>query len=129
MENLSNNLVTASVANVGELYNLSLLEEMEDNEYLVEVLDIFLKEAPVELKEMTGALQSRKIDVIGLKAHKLKNSVCIIQASQLTECLTRIEMLGKEGIIKDELISLVENAVQQYNSIEQALKKHIKELK
>jgi len=35
-----------------ELFDLSMLEEMDDLEYLAEILEIFLKNTPVELKQM-----------------------------------------------------------------------------
>ncbi|MEO7524720.1 MAG: Hpt domain-containing protein [Ferruginibacter sp.] len=124
MENPNNNATIAE-----ELYNLSMLEEMDDEEYLVEVLTIFLKEAQLELKEMREALHSRKPDLLSQKAHRMKSSAGVIQAEKLMEYLHSIEMLGRGGTINDELTSLVENTRQHYNLIELALKKHLKDLK
>jgi len=47
------------------LYDLSMLEEMDDNEYVVEMLTIYLEETPRELKEMREALTSGKTEIIG----------------------------------------------------------------
>ena len=128
MENHQNAADYVSVSNIQNLYDLSMLEEMEDNEYMVEVLNIFLKEAPAELTAMKEALRTRKTEIISQNAHKMKGSAGVIQAYSLIEYLHRIEMLGKAGVIDDEIISLVENAGKHYSRIEQALKQHIKEL-
>ncbi|MEO7522601.1 MAG: Hpt domain-containing protein, partial [Ferruginibacter sp.] len=128
MKNLqmfSNQFASSATEN---LYNLSLLEEMDDAEYLAEVLTLFLKEASTELKGMKDALHQRKADILCSKAHKMKSSTGVIQANELTEYLDRIEKIAKAGTINDELRSLVEKAGQLYNLLEQALKKHMKEL-
>src|SRR6185436_12381592 len=104
-------------------------EEMDDNEYVVELLTILLLETPNDLKEMKEALRLGKTDVVCQKAHKLKSSAGIIQADKFNVVLTDIENLGKKGTINHELRCLVENAVHQYHSIEKALKTHVKELK
>ena len=119
---------TVSLSTVEELYNLSMLEEMDDKEYLVEVLTIFLKESQREFKELREALLNRKPGILCQKAHSMKGSVGVIQADQLSGYLHRIEMLGKSGTINDELIGLVASAGQQYGLIECAIRKHLKEL-
>ena len=81
-----------------ELYDLSMLEEMEDNEYMTEVLNIFLKETPEELKEMNQALNKGNNDIIATKAHKIKGSAGVIQANKLIELLMKIETIAKKGI-------------------------------
>lgn len=112
-----------------DLYDLSMLEEMGDNEYLVQVLNIFLRDTPVELKEMKVALNTYNIEIIAQKAHKIKGSAGVIQALELCCLLAGIEKIAKAGIINDTLKGLVENTQQLYNITEQALKKHIQELK
>lgn len=110
------------------LYDLSMLEEMDDNEYLSEVLHIFLKETPLELKEMKQALNSGNNEVVAKKAHKLKSSAGVIQANKLIELLDGIEINAKKGVLGEELISLVENARKLYTNIEFALHNHLKNL-
>lgn len=128
MENLEIYTQTISHSGANNLYDLSTLEEMDDTEYLLEMLTILLSENASDFKEMKQALQQGRTEILCKKAHKLKGSAGVIQAEKLAVILTDIETLGKKGIINDELISLVENAMCLYKDIEQALKKHLKEL-
>ena len=127
-ENLENNATTVTAVTPDELYDLSMLEEMEDNEYMAEVLTIFLKETPEELKEMNQALNGGDNAVIATKAHKIKGSAGVIQANKLIELLVKIENIAKKGLPGSELKSLVENAKQLYINIELSLQKHLKAL-
>lgn len=126
-ENLENT-TTVTAVTPDELYDLSMLEEMEDNEYMAEVLTIFLKETPEELKEMNQALNGGDNAVIATKAHKIKGSAGVIQANKLIELLVKIENIAKKGLPGSELKSLVENAKQLYINIELSLQKHLKAL-
>jgi HPt (histidine-containing phosphotransfer) domain-containing protein len=119
---------TVTAVTPDELYDLSMLEEMEDNEYMAEVLTIFLKETPEELKEMNQALNGGDNAVIATKAHKIKGSAGVIQANKLIELLVKIENIAKKGLPGSELKSLVENAKQLYINIELSLQKHLKAL-
>jgi HPt (histidine-containing phosphotransfer) domain-containing protein len=110
-----------------KLYDLSMLEEMDDHEYLLEMITILFSDTPKDLKEMKDALLARKLDIVCEKAHKLKGSAGVIQADKLIALLKHIEILGKKGIIDSELSALVEKAMQLYDCIEKALKIYIKE--
>ena len=107
------------------LYDLSMLEEMDDNEYMVEMLTIYLTETPGELKEIRDALTACKKEVISKKAHKLKNSAGVLQANNLIHLLTEIEAIAKSGKINDELIALVADVHREHKNIEYGLKKHL----
>jgi HPt (histidine-containing phosphotransfer) domain-containing protein len=123
MENLQ--IYTAAAE---DLYDLSMLEEMDDIEYLQEMLTTVLQEVPKDLKEMQQALQTGNIDMVCKQAHKIKSSSGVIQAEKLTAILEEIETAGKKGAAVSELNQLIENAVQQYSRIEKALKKYTNEL-
>lgn len=127
-ENSDNSTNTFTPTGIEELYDLSMLEEMEDNEYMAEVLNIFLKETPEELKEMNQALNKGNNDIIATKAHKIKGSAGVIQANNLIELLIKIETIAKKGIQSGELKSLVDKTRLLYNNIELSLQKHLKAL-
>jgi HPt (histidine-containing phosphotransfer) domain-containing protein len=121
MENLEKHTMLYSPA----LYDLSMLEEMDDAEYVLEVLGLLLQETPKDIKELQDALRAGNAETVYKKAHKLKSSSGVIQAENLTNLLTDIETLGKKGMINDELKSLVEHAAREYGDIEQSLKKYV----
>ena len=111
-----------------DLYDLSMLEEMDDNDYLAEIVSIFLNETPKEISEMRKAYVCNKPDVIYKQAHKLKSSTGLIQANRLSGILVQIEVIGKSGKINDTLLTLIENAQQEYKKLENSLQKRLKDL-
>jgi len=129
MMHTQNHIQTFNMTITEDLYDLSMLEEMDDNEYVLEILSILLLETPKGLKEMKEALFAGKADIVSQKAHNLKSSASIIQAGELTGLLTSIETIGKKGTVNNELIFLVETATHEYSRIEKSLKRHIEELK
>ena len=122
----TNEIVTAS--NGDNLYDLSMLEEMEDNEYMVEMLTIYLTETPVELKEIREALTTGKTEIISKKAHKLKNSAGVLQANNLIQMLTEIEAIAKSGKVNEELVTLIAEIHREHKNIENSLKKHLESM-
>jgi HPt (histidine-containing phosphotransfer) domain-containing protein len=129
MENTETFTQTILLSAATDLYDLSMLEEMDDNEYLREILTIFLSEASSDFKEMKVALQQGNLETLCKKAHKLKGGTGVIQAEKLGAMLTEIENIGKKGLVNDGLIGLVEKATQEYKSIEKALQIYIAGIK
>jgi len=129
MKNLETQPQRFTLAVPKNFYDLSMLEEMEDNEYLLEVLTVLLNEMPADIKGMKQAAQEGKTDTVCKKAHKLKGSAGVIQAEKLITMLEEIEAIGKKGTINGEMNSFLEIAAQEYNSIEKSLKVYINDLK
>ena len=108
-----------------QLFDLSILEEMEDMEYLLETVDLFIKDTTFDLKQLREGLNKADTDVVYKKAHKAKSSAGVIQATTLITTLHNIEGIAKAGNINDELYILVANASAQFVLVEKALKKHL----
>ena len=111
-----------------DLYDLSMLEEMDDDDYLAEIVSIFLKETPKEISEMRKAYVCSKPDIIYKQAHKLKSSTGLIQANRLSGILVQIEEIGKSGKVNDSLLTLIENAQLEYRKLEDSLQKRLKKI-
>ncbi len=79
-----------------ELYNLSLIYEMDDQEYVSEVLQLFLSTTPVLLTEMHEACLYENWEEVYRKAHKLKSSLGILQMNLMLGVITTIELQAKE---------------------------------
>lgn len=109
-----------------KLYDLTMLEEMEDNEYLTDIISTFLSETPRELKEMRKAAISGKASMVAEKAHKLKSNTGLLEAHKLTKSLVQIEKTAKSGNQPHELIRLVNLVITDYREVENSLKNYIK---
>ena len=127
-ENFKNTDEPVAFSTGENLYDLSMLEEMDDNEYLAEMLTIYLKETPVELKEIREALTAGKTEIICKKAHKLKNSAGVLQANNLIQLLAETETIAKSGKVNEELVALVADIHKEHKNIEYGLKKHLETL-
>jgi HPt (histidine-containing phosphotransfer) domain-containing protein len=124
MENSDTHTITTTEG----LYDLSMLEEMDDTDYLVEVITLVLQDTPKDIKEMKEALQSGNIDIVCKKAHKLKSSAGVIQAEKLTTLLSSIELTGKNGGSVSVLTELLKDTIEEYCLIEMNLKIYIESL-
>ncbi|MDQ6901994.1 MAG: PAS domain S-box protein [Bacteroidota bacterium] len=106
------------------LFDLSLLEEMDDNEYSCEILSIFLNNTPVELNDLhNAALRQQSEDVYKI-AHKLKSSTGLLKANEMLTILVKIEEQARENKII-ELPALVKLADAAFRKIESPLQKHL----
>jgi HPt (histidine-containing phosphotransfer) domain-containing protein len=115
---------------IGEAgFDLGMLEEMDDMDYLLEIIETLLDESPRELKEIKEALLAGNTNMVSKKAHKLKSTAGVIQAERLTGLLVEIETLSKTAGITDELIDFVEAATVEYSRIERALRDYVDKLK
>jgi HPt (histidine-containing phosphotransfer) domain-containing protein len=125
LENFKNSDESVMLSQEGNMYDLSMLEEMDDNEYMAEMLTIYLKETPEELREIREALTAGETETVAKKAHKLKNSAGVLQANRLIELLANIEAIAKREIVNDELINLVAEVHKEHKGIETGLKKYL----
>ena len=109
------------------LFDLSLLEEMDNNEFVSDILTIFLGNTPKELYELKTACISNKFDAAYKMAHKIKGSTGLLQANFLLNVLIKIEETASAEK-NDELAKLAELAHEEYKKIEIPLKEHLRNI-
>jgi HPt (histidine-containing phosphotransfer) domain-containing protein len=92
-----------------------------DKEFLVEIIDTFLEDAPGMLETMRESVEQDKAPDLRLAAHSLKSNCADFGAESLRELCRQAEMLGKEGSL-DGANSLVTQAKVEYDKLETVLK-------
>ena len=80
-----------------KLYDLSLLEELDDKESLLDVISLFLENTPGEVKQLSALVQERNWDSLYRLAHKIKGAVAILQSTVIAGLLGSIEANAKEA--------------------------------
>jgi CheY-like chemotaxis protein len=105
----------------GSLYSLSYLEELEDDEYTAEVLDLFLTLTPQTLDEIKECTYREEWKEVHKKAHGLKSSLGILQMTPLLQTVTDIEQKAKTGTETETIEQLLHQAIQQYNLVKPML--------
>ncbi|MEO8861291.1 MAG: PAS domain S-box protein [Ginsengibacter sp.] len=119
-----NSIQNIAPQSANNLFDLSLLEEMDDNEYLCEILSIFLNNTPVELNDLKKAASRHQSEDVYKIAHKLKSSAGLLKANELLSILVKIEACASENK-NIELPELVRQAEATFRKIESPLQKHL----
>lgn len=111
-----------------KLFDLSLIEEMDDNEYLTGVLSAFLTGTPVDLSQLQSEFAVGHFDEVYKIAHKLKTSVGLFRAKGLFGILTRIEESIRSEV-RDDLGGLLALANSEYGRIKAPLQEQLNKLR
>ena len=109
------------------LFDLSLLQEMDDNEYIAEILTTYLGSTPGELRELKKICAANQFDAIYKMAHKLKGSSGLLYAHGILRILSKIEEFAKAEI-KEGLTVLAQQANDEFVKIEAPLKEVLKNI-
>ena len=73
------------------------LKQMSGAEFINELVDTFLEDAPKLIEEIKTALKANNADSFRRAAHSMKSNAATFGASQLAELAKELEMLGKEN--------------------------------
>lgn len=79
-----------------KLYDLSLLEGLDDKESLLDVLNLFLDSTPSQINELSAMGKTDRYDDMYRLAHKLKGALAMLQASRISELLGKVEADARE---------------------------------
>jgi len=124
---VNDSVVTVNKPGDELLFDLSLVEEMDDDEYVADILTIFLGETPKEFNDLKKACFLNKCDDVYKMAHKIKGSAGLLQTNALLNLLVKLEESAKAGK-NDELVKLAELANEEYKKIETPLKAHLRNI-
>ena len=82
--------------NSQKLYDLSLLEGLDDKDSLLDVLNLFLENTPAQMTELAELSKKAEWDALYQLAHKLKGALAMLQATHISELLGKIEAGARE---------------------------------
>jgi len=108
--------------NESSMYNLSLLEEVGDDEYLQDILNTFLTRLPEQLDQLKDASLKKDHEKVFFHAHKMKGSCGMLQASSLTDKLSLIQKLARD---KSDATQVVKEVAILFEALLHQLKKEI----
>jgi len=87
------------------------LKQMSGEDFINELIDTFLEDAPNMIAEMKSALEIGDVDTFRRAAHSMKSNAVTFGANDLSVLAKELEMLGKENKLNetgDRLKSLEE---------------------
>jgi HPt (histidine-containing phosphotransfer) domain-containing protein len=90
------------------------LEQLSGAEFIKELIDTFLDDAPKLVSEIKSALEAQDADSFRRAAHSLKSNAATFGAMRLAELAKELEMLGKENRLGDtgNKLTLLNEAVK-----------------
>ncbi len=96
----------------------SELEETAGAEFVAELVDTFLQEAPLMLAELREALEARDVDRFRRAAHSLKSNANTFGARALSSTARELELAGAEAVQKADADRLEALAVEYARAAE-----------
>jgi HPt (histidine-containing phosphotransfer) domain-containing protein len=79
------------------LTRLQELEQETDFEFVIELIDIYINEAPKQIQAITTALIAQTFPALMITAHTLKGSSLNLGARHLGTLCLKLEELGRAG--------------------------------
>jgi len=73
------------------------LKQISGDEFINELIDTFLEDAPKMIAEINSALSANNADTFRRAAHSMKSNAATFGASQLAALAKELETLGKEN--------------------------------
>jgi len=97
------------------------LKQMSGDEFINELIDTFLEDAPKMIEEIKSGLAANNADTFRRAAHSMKSNAATFGASQLAGLAKELEMLGKENKLHEtgDRLRALEEA---YESVRKELK-------
>lgn len=97
----------------------------DDVEFLKELVEIFINDAPEHMSEIEEAVDSRNSSDLKKSAHKLKGAVANFGKNATTETAFKLETMGKENNL-DGVEEVYGTLVKDVESLMNALKELVK---
>ncbi|MCP4542772.1 MAG: Hpt domain-containing protein [Chloroflexi bacterium] len=91
-----------------------------DSEFMVELMNTFLDDAPQMLADMHNSLKSGDATLLRRAAHSLKSNCAEFGAMTLSELCRKLEEIGKEGTLSNAK-ELVGRAETEFTIVKTAL--------
>jgi HPt (histidine-containing phosphotransfer) domain-containing protein len=77
------------------------LKQMSGDDFINELIDTFLEDAPKMIAEIKSAHSANNAETFRRAAHSMKSNAATFGASQLSALAKELEMLGKENRLAD----------------------------
>ncbi|MFN8671681.1 MAG: Hpt domain-containing protein [Candidatus Sericytochromatia bacterium] len=100
------------------------LKELGGDEFVQEIVTLFLDQSDEIYKDIKNAVESKNADVLYKSSHKLKGSCLNIGAARLADISKTLELKGKT-----QDLSNLEEFFSQFNTIYQETYQEVSKLK
>lgn len=119
--------IAAAEKTEDKLFDLTMLEELEDDDYLSDILHIFLTNTRQAIAEIKIAFDGNSSESVTSMAHKLKSSVGLLKITKMSTLLNEIEN-NAGGNEKKEISGKVNQLESEFNKVETHLLARLAEI-
>jgi len=110
-------------ASLIDMNTFNSLKESTGEDYIGELIDAFLDDAPQLLAQMKSALVDNNAESFRRAAHSMKSNAATFGAMGLSEFAKELESLGRENNLEiGNRLEIMEESLRQVESQLQALK-------
>ena len=97
------------------------LKQMSGDDFINELIDTFLEDAPKMIAEIKSGLATNNAETFRRAAHSMKSNAATFGAGQLAALAKELEMLGKENKL-NETGNRLATLEEAYESVQNELK-------
>jgi len=105
-----------------ETVNLDYIREttLGDNEFLVELIDIYLGDAPVQLELLRAAVAQADVAAATAVAHRLKGSSGNVGAESLSALCNLVERASRQSRV-EEITQMMPELEEEFSRVQACL--------
>lgn len=96
------------------------LKQMSGEDFITELIDAFLDDAPSMLENMQSALEAKDVESFRRNAHSLKSNANTFGATELGVLAKELEQMGKDNDL--EIGNRLDVIIEAYNKAAEELK-------
>lgn len=96
------------------------LKQMSGGDFINELIDAFLEEAPIMISHMHSALQTQDVETFRRNAHSLKSNANTFGAVELGTLARELEMMGRENNLN--IGNRLEDLKEEYKNVAEVLR-------
>lgn len=100
-----------------KLFDLAYLHDMEDNDYLIEMIELFFETVSDGLKDIDDSVKEKNWDAVFRGAHKLKSSLGPLQVNKMISIASSMEENAKHTRNLNEIPNLNKELCVQYIAV------------
>ncbi len=112
-----------------KLYDLSLLEELDDKRYVYDMILFFLENSTGDINALVPLVEKQDWDALYKTAHKVKGAAGMMQSTKLTQLLGRVESSARDGKDIENIGGVVQETVLLFTELETQLLEELEILK
>jgi HPt (histidine-containing phosphotransfer) domain-containing protein len=106
-----------------DMNTFNALKESTGADFIGELIDAFLDDAPDGLSQMRTALANGDVDTFRREAHSLKSNAATFGAMELSALAKELELMGRENNLNiGDRLEVLEETYRQVESQLKALK-------